>query len=78
MPDRLYQILGGIPFFLLSTDGHLKANKSRIIEAVIISVIGGLVAGWVSVKQMEVKLDILQKKVDKIYEDIYKPNIPRG
>ena len=77
MQDQLFAILGGLPFFLLSTDGHVKINKSRIIEAVIIAVIGGLVAGYVSVKQLEVKMDILQKKVDTIYEDIYKPYIPR-
>lgn len=75
MPDHITQIIGSLPFFLLTTEGHIKINKSRIIEAVIIAILGGLVAGYVSVKQLEVKMDILQKKVDKIYEDIYHPNI---
>ena len=77
MPDNLHHIIGSLPFFILSTDGHLKINRARIAEAVIIAVIGGLVAGWVSVKQLEVKMDMLQKKVDKIYEDIYKPSMPK-
>lgn len=78
MPDKL---LSFIPF-IMSVNGEYKINMTRIIEAVIISVLGGAVAGYITMVKMEVKMadlkeDVrrLEAKVDKIYGDIYRPEI---
>ena len=59
--------------FILAIEGKPKINTSRVIEAVIISLLGGVVAGYIAVQKLEVKVDILTQKVDKIYNDIYRP-----
>ena len=62
---------------LFTSDGKPHINKTRIIESIIYAVVGGLFSGWVAVKVIEVKLNMLEKKVDKIYSDIYRPVMPR-
>lgn len=72
MPEKFLQY---IPFLMLGFDGKIKVNTTRIMEAIIYAVIGGLMSGYISVKIMEIKISELEKKVDKIYSDIY---VPRG
>ena len=76
MSEKLHHLLGSLPFLLMSFDGKISVNKTRIIESIIYAVVGGLFSGWVAVKVIEVKIDVLEKKVDKIYEDIYRPSLP--
>ena len=59
----------------MSFDGKISVNKIRIIESIIYAVVGGLFSGWVAVKVIEVKIDVLEKKVDRIITDFYKPRI---
>lgn len=73
MPERFLQY---IPFLMLNFDGKIKVNTTRIMEAVIYAVIGGLMSGYISVEIMEAKLNALEIKVDKIYTDIYRPVLP--
>ena len=75
MPEKFLQY---IPFLMMTTEGKIKVNTTRILEAIIYAVIGGLMSGYISVKIMEVKILELEKKVDKIYNDIYVPRMPRG
>ena len=77
MSEKLHHLLGSLPFLLMSFDGKISVNKTRIIESIIYAVVGGLFSGYVAVKVIEVKIDMLEKKVDKIYEDIYRPVMPR-
>ena len=77
MPEKLIHFLGSLPFMLITADGRAHVNKIRIIESIIYAVVGGLFSGYVAVKIIEVKLDMLEKKVDKIYSDIYRPSLPR-
>lgn len=76
MPEKLMHLIGSLPFMLITADGKAHVNKTRIIESVIYAVVGGLFSGWVAVKVIEVKLDMLEK-VDKIYSGIYRPSLPR-
>lgn len=60
--DRLLQF---IPFLLTvpksnGGSGQPKLNVTRIIEAVVIAAVGGLMAGYVSMAKMEVKVDQIQ------------------
>lgn len=71
-PDWLHGLTASMPF-IMSLEGKLKLNMARIMETIIFAVVGGLLSSYVTVKVMEVRLDQLEKKVDKIYTDIYKP-----
>jgi hypothetical protein len=62
-----------MPFFLITKTGEPHINKTRIIESVIYAVVGGLLSSYVTIKVMEYQIADLSKKVDKIYNDIYKP-----
>ena len=75
MSEKLHHLLGSLPFLLMSLDGKISVNKTRIIESIIYAVVGGLFSGWVAVKVIEVKIDVLEKKVDRIITDFYKPRI---
>ena len=57
-------------------DGKISVNKpaNRVNH---LRSGGGLFSGYVAVKVIEVKIDALEKKVDKIYSDIYRPVMPR-
>lgn len=43
MKDKLVELLGGLPFFLMVADGTYKLNKTRIQEGIIIGVIVALI-----------------------------------
>ena len=75
MPENFMQY---IPFLMMTTEGKIKVNTTRILEAIIYAVIGGLMSGYISIKIMQVEIQEIKRKVDKIYEDIYVPRIPRG
>ena len=69
-----------IPFIALTGNGKITMNFARVIEALIIGVLAGVFAGYISIKQMEVKMAALEAKVSGIErdikdmrEDIYKP-----
>lgn len=69
-----------VPFFLLAKNGggKVELNLSRIIEAVIIALVTGMIVGWsVRADIANVKADISEVKaqVSKIYSDIYKPSV---
>lgn len=78
MPERFIELLP----FLLVTNGKVQLNTSRIIEAVLIAVIGGAFAGYLAVQKMDVKMQEMEKQVlemkqdmKRFYTDFY---IPRG
>ena len=75
--DYLKDIFSHIPFFLM-VDGKNRINATRIIEALIIAIIGGIFAGYVAVAKLEVSVQKLEVKVDKIYNDLYRPSLPRN
>lgn len=83
MSEKLHHLLGSLPFLLMTMDGKIKGNKTRLIEtALIIGVLAGM--GYMALKGIEGKLTAIEKsieltnvKVDKIYTDIYKPVMPR-
>lgn len=68
--------LGHLPFFILGINGKPKINTTRIIESIIYAVVGGLLSSYVTLRVLEYKMSEIEKKVDRIYNDIYKPYIP--
>lgn len=65
-----------LPFTLLGTSGETKVNKARIVEALIIALVGGIVAGYIAVVRMDVKLEYLEKAIVEIKADV--KDIRRG
>lgn len=47
-----------------------RINVARIIEAVIVAVIAGIVSGYISVQKLEVKLDALCQRTDRMERQI--------
>lgn len=72
MQEHIQNTLSYMPFLLL-VDGKVRVNTARIIEAIIIAAVVGLMTGYVAVGKMEIRLGSIEQKVDKIMEDIYKP-----
>ena len=55
-----------IPFLMVKPDGKTGIRTDRIIEAAIIAVVTAVVVSWGSVKEINVKLDAIQKQVDRM------------
>lgn len=53
---KIIELMGGIPFMLLSTEGSWKLRPQRIIEALIIAGIGGMVAAYMTTSELKIKL----------------------
>lgn len=61
----------------MMVNGRPKLISTRVIEAVIIAVFVSILttaaSTYVIVKVMDYRVAAIEKKVDKIYEDIYRP-----
>lgn len=69
MPEKFLSMLTSIPFMMIlsaSDRRQIRMNWARILEAAIFAVIGGLLAGYVSVKVLESKMLTMEHQVDKI------------
>ncbi len=74
MSENLKAILDCIPF-MLSVNGKFTVNTGRLLETILIAVLGGFLSAYITVKNLEVRINQLEAKVDKIYSDIYKPSL---
>lgn len=66
MPEKLFNFLGSLPFLLIVKKldhDHIAMNWTRIAEAILIAVISGLFAGYISLTRLEAKFDILAEQV---------------
>ena len=70
--EHLRHIPESLPFMAMTANrAHL--NTSRIVEAVIIALLAGTFSGYISVQKMELRIGELEKKIDRMYADIYQP-----
>jgi hypothetical protein len=81
MPDSFIKAIEFIPFMTL-VNGKPELNTSRITEAVIIAAICSAMTAYITLQKMEIKFDNLEKdnhriekKVNQIYSDLYKPSL---
>ena len=74
MSENLKAILECVPFLLL-VNGKFTVNTGRLLETILIAVLGGFLSAYITVKNLEVRINQLEAKVDKIYTDIYKPSL---
>lgn len=77
-------LLSTIPFVFLGTEDRPKLSMARIVEACIVAVIAGAIAGYISVVQMEVKMDAhkerlaaVEKKIDCLDQRIFDMGVVR-
>lgn len=57
---NIFQELGlSIPFILMAGQDAPRLNWTRIIEAAMIAIAGGLLAGYISVQKLEVEFKYL-------------------
>ena len=77
--------IGGYLPFMAVVGGQPKMNFARIFETLLIAAIVGLMTNYITVQKLglvveEVKRDMskIERKVDKLYDDIYRPSIPRS
>lgn len=85
MPEKAVfeQVIQYVPFLAMTANGKTTLNVPRILEALIIGAVVGLMASYITVQKLEVKMEAmttrisnLEKKTEKIYGDIYIPHIP--
>ena len=69
-----HNILPCLPFFM-SVSSKTQVNVSRIIEAIIIAILAGSLSAYMTLQNIELRMMMIEEKVDKIYTDIYKPHI---
>ena len=86
MPDSLLKLLDNAPFCLAGVNGVPKLNWAKVGEA-LITAVAIIAVGWFLFVEKEIssiKKDIevqkessirMETKIDKIYNDIYKPSI---
>ncbi len=48
----------------------------RIVEAIVIAIFAGYVSSQITLAVLENRISTIEKQVDKIYNDIYRPSIP--
>lgn len=74
MKDKLVELLGGLPFFMMTIDGKFKPNKTRMIELVVGTVGSGVVMylllSWFAlpsaVNQIKTQLNYIEKITTEI------------
>ena len=71
--------IGHIPF-LIGVTGMQKMNYTRIVEALIIAALTAGGTGYITLKLLEQKSDVIEQRVDKIetkidqlVKDLYEP-----
>jgi len=64
MPDKWMHILGAVPFLIVS-EHRIHLNAQRIIEGIIIAAVTGLLAGYVMVQKMDIRVGYIEKNLEK-------------
>lgn len=74
MPDKLIEILGYMPFLLIVRKldrDHITFNWGRLLEAIIIALISGFFAGYVSLNRLEAKFDLVAEQVKVTQQHLF-------
>lgn len=61
--EKLTTILGGLPFMLLSEEGRPVLNKARIVEALLIAGISGMLGGYIAVQELKIEVNLLKHTI---------------
>ena len=77
MPENVKEfLLHSIPFMAMTgVGGKAQFSVVRIVEAFIIAAVTAAAVGYMTLTVLDYRMEQIEKKVDKIYNDIYKPHI---
>jgi uncharacterized protein YqgV (UPF0045/DUF77 family) len=72
MKRMLMEIFGtsGIPFMLMSANGGIKVNYARVMEAIIIAAVSGMMAAYVTVSELKIKLAYMEGQSTRLEEQV--------
>lgn len=76
MLDNFYKMLDYVPFLCI-VNGKVNINTARIVEALIIAVVGGAFAAYITVAKLEVRIQNMEKKLERMERDFYIPKFGR-
>jgi hypothetical protein len=71
MPHRIYDFLGGIPFLLI-TEGKIKMNYTRIIEALVIALFSAIVTTYLATNELKIKFAYLEGQNNRVEMQLIK------
>lgn len=74
MPEKLVELLGHLPFLLIVKKldhDHIAVNWARIVEAILIAIISGAFAGYISLARLEAKFDMLSEQVKTTQQHLF-------
>lgn len=86
MPEKIVHIFGLFPFMIqsITEDGEktVKLNWARVLEALLIAVVGGVFASYLMLRDMRVEFELfkhaaednlhkIEAKIDKVDERVY-------
>ena len=81
MPDTIHKVLEFIPFMMVATKGgnrRYHLNFADLTKTIIIGIITGLLSAYVTVQRLDVRMNEVEKKIDMIQKDFYKPRVAEG
>ena len=75
--DNLHKIVEWIPFLMVTSQGDKRyhLNYSDIAKTIIIGVLTGLLSAYITVQKIELRLGEVEKKLDRIQYDFYRPRV---
>ena len=60
MKDKLFELLGTMPFFLITDGRNIKMNWTRIIEGILIAGVAALLSAYMTVGELKLKFAYLE------------------
>lgn len=75
MPDGLHRALEFIPFLMVTGDRRYHINTADIMKTVVIGILTGLLSAYVTVQRLDLRMDQVEKKIEQIQKDFYKPRV---
>ncbi len=60
MKDKLFELLGTMPFFLMTDGRNIKMNWARIIEGILIAGIAAFLSAYMTVGELKLKFAYLE------------------
>lgn len=75
MPDNLHRVLEFIPFLMITGERRYHLNMADLTKTIVIGVLTGLLSAYVTVQRLDIRMDQVEKKIEQIQQDFYKPRI---
>lgn len=71
--DSFKHLVEFVPFLITTADKRYHLNYADITKTVIIGIITGLLSAYVTVQRLDVRMNEVEKKIERFQKDFYKP-----